>query len=149
MACTVVHGNWHLLGVASYGVSPHPALKQHVWLNITFLLCVSFIPFPAALLGHYFGQRIAVIIYAATLGFTSLVGQALWLYAARGHRLVDANISPEVVAEISRKNLTGSLLYTLAIAVSFLSLPLSIGILLLVPVLFILPSRVRKRKGFR
>ena len=141
--------------IGTYWVSHHMAF-HHIrrsnstllWLNITFLLCVSFIPFPTALLGHYFGQRIAVIIYAATLGFTSLVGQALWLYAARGHRLVDANISPDVVAEISRKNLTGSLLYTLAIAVSFLSLPLSIGILLLMPVLFILPSRVCKRKGF-
>lgn len=142
--------------IGTYWVTHHMAFhhirrsdRTLLWLNITFLLCVSFIPFPTALLGHYFEQRIAVIIYSATLGFTSLVAQALWMYAARGHRLVDKDISPEVVAEVSRKNLTGSLFYTLAIAMSFLSLPLSIGIVLLVPILFIFPNRVRKRKASR
>lgn len=142
--------------IGTYWVSHHMAFhhirhsnRTLLWLNITFLLCVSFIPFPTALLGHYFEQRIAVIIYAATLGFTSLVVQALWVYASYNHRLVDDDISPDVVSEISRKNLTGALIYTIAIAVSFLSLPLSISLLVLVPVLFILPRRVRKRKGFK
>jgi uncharacterized membrane protein len=141
--------------IGTYWVSHHMAFhhirhsnRTLLWLNILFLLCVSFIPFPTALLGQYFEQRIAVIIYAATLGFTSLVGQLLWVYASSGRRLVNDDISPDVVSEISRKNLTGALTYACAIAVSFVSLPLSIGLLLLAPVLFILPSRVRKRKGF-
>jgi uncharacterized membrane protein len=140
--------------IGTYWVSHHMVFhhirhsnRMLLWLNILFLLCVSFIPFPAALLGHYFEQRIAVIIYAATLGFTSLVSQAIWLYASRGRRLVNEDISPDIVSEISRKNLTGALIYACAIAASFVSLPLSIGLLLLAPVLFVLPSRIRRPKG--
>ncbi len=140
--------------IGTYWVSHHMVFhhirhsnRMLLWLNILFLLCVAFIPFPTALLGHYFDQRITVIIYAATLGFTSLVSQAIWVYASHGRRLVNHDISPSIVSEISRKNLTGALIYACAIAASFVSLPLSIGLLLLAPVLFILPSRIRRRKG--
>ena len=142
--------------IGTYWVSHHMVFhhiqrsnRTLLWLNILFLLCVSFIPFPTALLGHYFEQQIAVIIYAASLGFTSLIGQALWVYASHDRRLVNNDISPALVLEISRKNLTGALIYACAIATSFVSVPASIGLLLLAPVLFILPSRVRKRKGFK
>ena len=43
-----------------------------LWLNILFLMLVSFIPFPAALLGRYFDQRLALLIYTASLAATGL-----------------------------------------------------------------------------
>jgi len=48
-----------------------------LWLNILFLMCVSFIPFPTALIGQYLHQQLPVLIYSATLGITGLVSQLL------------------------------------------------------------------------
>jgi uncharacterized membrane protein len=43
-----------------------------LWLNNLFLLCVGFIPFPAALLGSYGTRRVAVVVYGTSLILTGL-----------------------------------------------------------------------------
>jgi len=51
-------------------------------LNLLFLLTVSFLPFPADLLGRYPKNRTAVIVYAATLAAVTLMSVAVWEYAS-------------------------------------------------------------------
>lgn len=116
-----------------------------LWLNIFFLLWVSFLPFPTALLGQYFDQRLAVVIYAATLAVTGLALEGMWRYATAGGRLVEPDFDPAVARELSRKNLGGPVLAALAVGLSFVSVGLSVVPLLLVPVLFILPARLAGR----
>jgi uncharacterized membrane protein len=42
-----------------------------IWLNICFLLCVSFLPFPTDLAGEYADQPFAVAFYATSMALTS------------------------------------------------------------------------------
>jgi uncharacterized membrane protein len=55
-----------------------------LWLNLVFLLSISFIPFPTDLLGEYGDVRFAVIFYAACLGLARLMLALVWWYVLSG-----------------------------------------------------------------
>jgi uncharacterized membrane protein len=113
-----------------------------LWINILFLMCVAFIPFSAALLAAYPGQRIAVIIYGANLIVVGLVLYLHWWYATRNHRLVEADLDPHVVRLATTRILMAPVIYMGAIGLSFVNTAVSIGIYVLVPLLYILPGRI-------
>ena len=113
-----------------------------LWINILFLMCVAFIPFSAALLARYPEQRVAVIVYGANLIVIGLVLYLHWWYATRNHRLVDADLDPHVVRLATTRILMAPAIYVAAIGLSFLNTAVSIGIYVLVPVLYILPGHI-------
>ena len=51
-----------------------------IWLNLIYLLAVSFMPFPTALLGRYPMQPIPIVIYGINLIVANALGIALGLY---------------------------------------------------------------------
>jgi len=88
-----------------------------LWLNLLFLLSISFIPFPTDLLGEYGELLFAVIFYAASLALARLLLALVWWYVFSGPiRTSD---------ELDRGLATFHLLRSLAIPAVFL---LSIGI---------------------
>ena len=120
------------------------------WMNILFLLCITFIPFPAALLGQFSHYRTAVVIYGASLAIAGIVLDTMRWYATSQHRLVDKDLDPQLIRAARRRNLTGPVIYLLGIAISFIPFNLSgissvqvcLALYVLVPVLYILPGRV-------
>ena len=56
-------------------------------------------------------------------------------------------MSPELRREVSRKNLTAPVISAVAAALAFVSMRASFLLLVLVPVLFLLPSRVPHRSA--
>jgi len=54
--------------------------RGFLWLNILFLLCVSFIPFPTSLVGRYPFQAWPIIIYGITLIVCNLIGIIMMYY---------------------------------------------------------------------
>ncbi len=74
-----------LIGV--YWVAHHQSLQLVgklngflLWLNLLYLLTVSFMPFPTALLGRYPMQPIPIIIYAVNLIVANVTGLMVTLY---------------------------------------------------------------------
>ena len=53
--------------------------KGMVWLNFLFLMCIAFLPFPTAMLGHFPGQKIPAVFYSATIAATVLTRIVLWV----------------------------------------------------------------------
>lgn len=51
-----------------------------IWLNLIYLLAVSFMPFPTALLGRYPLQPIPIVIYGLNLIVANTIGVMLTLY---------------------------------------------------------------------
>src|SRR5215213_9767579 len=51
-----------------------------IWLNLLYLLAVSFMPFPTALLGRYPMQPIPIVIYGLNLIVANTTGVMLTLY---------------------------------------------------------------------
>ncbi|MBV9688797.1 MAG: DUF1211 domain-containing protein [Ktedonobacteraceae bacterium] len=123
--------------------------RNLLWLNILLLICIVFIPFPTTLLGQYPEQQVSVIVYAGTLVITGIVLQLLWWYATSNYRLVDRNIDAELVQRATRRNLMAPLIYLLAIALSFLSVQASLGLLILVPVYYVFPTRIDRHWTLR
>ena len=115
-----------------------------LFLNIVFLMCVAFIPFPTALLAEYIRDEehriTAVAVYSGTLAVTAVFFTLLWLYAAGNHRLVDRAVDPLLLRAMTRRYVLGMLLYILAFALAFLSPAASLGLIILLALVFVLPE---------
>jgi uncharacterized membrane protein len=121
--------------------------SDHVllFLNILFLMCVAFIPFPTALLAEYIqgseGERqTAIAVYSGTLAVTGIFFTLLWLYAAKDYRLVNMNLDPLLLRAMTRRYLIGAALYIVAFAIAFVSALASLVLIVGLALLFVLPE---------
>jgi len=113
-----------------------------LWLNNLFLLCVGFIPFPAALLGAYGTRRVTVIVYGASLALTGLTLAFIWRYATHDRRLVNNDLHPQADRSGLRRILLGPALYGVSMILCFVSVWISLVIYVIVPLIYILPGRI-------
>lgn len=97
-----------------------------IWLNFFFLMFVSFIPFPASLLGEYGDQQLTVVIYAAIMATARLILAAIWWYATSGHRLVSEHLDPREIRFYHLRGLAISCLFLFSIAVSFVDVDIAV-----------------------
>lgn len=115
-----------------------------LFLNILFLMCVAFIPFPTALLAEYIREEAhrttAVAVYSGTLAVTGVFFTLLWLYAVRDYRLVDRNLDPSLLSAMTRRYILGMLLYVVAFLLAFVSPAASLGLIVILALLFVLPE---------
>ena len=123
-----------------------------LFLNILFLMCVAFIPFPTALLAEYLEgtpdeRQTAGVIYAGTLAVTAVFFTLLWLYAAANRRLVDRSLDPSLLRAMTRRYLLGTVAYLLVLLLAFANVAASLALIVALALLFVLPEpgeRVRK-----
>jgi len=114
-------------------------------LNVLFLMIVSFIPFPTAVLaesirdGHE--QQAAVIFYAGVMWAMAIAYNVLWRYAKnKRHRLIDQKVSPLLLKGIMQKYNMGLLLYAVAFGLAFISYEVSLGLIVFLALYFLSPG---------
>lgn len=126
-----------------------------LFLNVLFLMCVAFIPFPTALLADYIRteeRTTAVAAYSGTLAVTAIFFTLLWLYIV-GNGLLDRDLDSTMVRAMTRRYMVGMLLYIVAFGLAFVSVSLSLAVILVLALLFILPEpgertqKPRRRRG--
>ncbi|MDQ6918518.1 MAG: TMEM175 family protein [Candidatus Dormibacteraeota bacterium] len=115
----------------------HSGDRNFAWINIGFLACVAFIPFPAALVGAYGAERSAVILYGATLVVTGLMLRAVFVYAIR-KRLIDAPPGLERYAMI--RQVVPIAIYSTGLLLAIAAPALALAMYVCVPLLYIIPS---------
>ena len=77
--------------------------RQLPWLNLTLLLIIVFIPFPATLLGQHSDSQLAVALYGIYLMLVNTAGTAVRLYATSRPLLAIDEMTPALsrfVAEL-------------------------------------------------
>jgi len=116
-----------------------------LFLNILFLMCVAFIPFPTAVLSEYLEgttaeRTTAGVLYAGTLMLTAIFFTLLWLYVAGNRRLLDQSVDPAMVRAMTRRFILGTFFYVLAFLLAFVSLTISLILLVGLALIFILPE---------
>jgi uncharacterized membrane protein len=113
-----------------------------LWINLVFLLMISFLPFVVALIGTYGAMRVTCIVYGTTLvsALTCLLVQ--WLYATGPSRhLVNHPLPPEVFAGLRNRVLMGMIGYGAGLVLAFVAPRASLSCYAATPLLYLLPAR--------
>jgi uncharacterized membrane protein len=113
-------------------------------INVWFLMCISFLPFPTALLAEYLpvpdGRKAATAFYSAVLFLIALGFNAVWRYAVWGNRLLDPAADREAVDTISRRYLIGPAAYAVAFGLAFVNVWASLAVHGILAGLFVVPE---------
>jgi uncharacterized membrane protein len=112
-----------------------------IWINLFFLMCISFLPFSAALLSEYGANRHAVLVYGVNLLLAGLLLALSWRYAMH-HGFVAQALSPAICRSIELRIWGGFAAYALSAILAFVDPRISLVGFVLVPVAYILPGRV-------
>ncbi|WP_166481677.1 TMEM175 family protein [Scytonema sp. UIC 10036] len=90
--------------------------------NLLFLMCISFLPFPTAVLARCITDaqqlQTVVVLYALVLFLSVLTWLLIWLYASRNHRLLNRHLDDKFIAYLTRMYILTSVLYFLALVLS-------------------------------
>jgi uncharacterized membrane protein len=121
----------HVLGLARH------ADYAMVWINSTFLMSQSFIPFPTALMGQYPGNPLAVSFFGGVFALNTILFIALHAYILR--RLLKPELAAAQDPDIIRKSLVGPLSYGCG-AAAWLNVHIAFAIYALTPLFFIVPT---------
>src|SRR5262249_45918526 len=71
-----------------------------LWINLLFLLAVTFLPFSTGVLANYYSTHVAVILYGSTIIIAGACLLGHWAYATRDHRLVAEDLSDGAIRSI-------------------------------------------------
>jgi uncharacterized membrane protein len=102
-----------------------------IWVNISFLMTIEIVPFSTTLFTQYLDQQIAIFAYSFNAILAGITVYVLYYYAKQDPELVDKTV-PTLIG--SRQIIVTTLTYSGAILISFLHLPTSWFLLLLVPI---------------
>ena len=113
-------------------------------LNVLFLMVLSFIPFPTALIADalktHEGLVAATVVYSGTMFLMAVMFNAVWLYAAKDRRLLVAAVSEEAIARGTRSYRLGPILYLGITLIAFVSPYVSLALLAAFALYWLLPS---------
>jgi uncharacterized membrane protein len=115
-------------------------------LNLLFLLCISFLPFPTAVLGDYLldaaNQTTAASFYAIGLLLPAAGWLLMWLYASRGQRLISRRLDPGFLRRLTIQYIGSVALYALAVLVSLVEFRAGLAICIGLTLLYLRPPNI-------
>jgi uncharacterized membrane protein len=118
-----------------------------VLLNVFFLMCIAFLPFPTAVLAEHLtrpGQRQAAItFYACGLFLPAFAWLLMWLYASGERRLVDENLAAEFIERETSKFALTNALYLSAILLSLWNGAAALALCVGLTLLYLIPGKGR------
>ena len=87
--------------------------RWFLWVNTGFLMSVTFLPVPLAILANY-SQPLAVAGYGIALVVSSLWLLAVWEYLSRHHDLLWHDVNPDLFKPVRRQILLAPAVYGIA-----------------------------------
>jgi uncharacterized membrane protein len=120
-------------------------------LNVMLLAWVALLPFGTGLLAAYVGRdrrlgQDAAFVFDVIALLCAISFSLVWRYAVRHKELLEPDVNSDVIATLSSDYRNGSWFFVLALALTFVSVPLSLGLTLAVSIYFALPAFKRRRK---
>ncbi len=113
-------------------------------LNLFFLMCISFLPFPASVLSRRVLQpgeaQTAVLFYAFGLLLPAVGFTLMWLYASYKHRLVDKRLAPRFIRRLRIQYGSSCAIYGAAMLITHWSARAGLIVCIALTLLFLLPS---------
>ncbi|HEU5302410.1 MAG TPA: TMEM175 family protein, partial [Acidimicrobiia bacterium] len=112
-----------------------------LFLNLTLLMGIAFLPFPTALLAEYVREggansHVAAAIYSAVMALIGLAFVAMWRHLLRNPDLLVEGIPRERIEIAIKKSMVGPIVYTASIGLAFISAPACFVVYALVALYF-------------
>ena len=114
--------------VAVYWVAHHRTFRYIIrfdnrllWINVTLLLFIAFLPFPTSLVGRYGNSSVITAFYAVTLSMVSLLTILLWRYASSSHRLIPQDLDQKIITYLSLRGIITFAVFFISIGLSFIN----------------------------
>jgi len=89
-----------------------------LWMNICYLLMISFIPFPSMLFGAYPKEPFSFIFYIGSMILVGCLAMLMLGYASYNYRLINKELPIAIVKYLFFRQLTTILVFLLAIPLS-------------------------------
>ncbi len=102
-----------------------------IWLNMAYLLAVSFIPFPTTLLGEYPFEKIPVIFYGANLLIVNIISLIMLRYVYKHKELATEGYTIDLLRRFFKLFLKVNIGYVLAVILAFFAPVVSYGLYIL------------------
>jgi uncharacterized membrane protein len=118
-----------------------------IWINISFLMIIGLVPFSTTLLTQYMHSQNSIFVFSFNAILAGLLIYAIYYYVKRNTELVDSSVQALIEKSSSRRVLATVLTYSVSIIFSFIYLPVSMFLLLLVLVPEIIPDKYFGRKS--
>ena len=96
-----------------------------VYLNLLFLLLITFLSITTSLVINYGSYQIPYVIYCIVVIMTSSLLAVIWWYATKNYRLVDKNIHPLFIRGIMVNLILVPFVFAISILVSFFDLDIA------------------------
>src|ERR671923_1897369 len=93
-----------------------------VYLNLLFLLLITFLSITTSLVINYGSYQIPYVIYSIIVIMTSSLLALIWWHATKNYRLVDKNIHPLLIRGIMVNLILVPFVFAISILVSFFDL---------------------------
>ena len=131
----------------------HTAITAHIAhadgmfarLNLLLLLVVAFLPFPTSVMAEYVGhrdpERVAVLLYGATLLAISLLLGGLWRYAVSTRELLRDALSDEELGNLTAKTTQSIGLFSAVIVLGLVMPTVSVLLYLAISIYLVVPLR--------
>ena len=115
-----------------------------VYLNLLFLLLITFLSITTSLVINYGSYQIPYIIYCIVVIMTSSLLALIWWYATKDYRLIDKNINPLLVRGLMVNLLLIPFVFAISIIVSFFDLNIAQYLWLIIA-----PLNIAVRRKYR
>ena len=115
-----------------------------VYLNLLFLLLITFLSITTSLVIDYGSYQISYVIYCVVVILASSLLALIWWYATKDYRLIDKDIHPLLVRGIMVNLLLVPFVFGISILVSFLNLNIAQYLWLI-----IVPLSIATRRKYR
>jgi len=115
-----------------------------LWLNSLFLFWLASVPFPAALLGDYPNQRIAVVCYGAVMALAGLSFSSMRFYAFYVGKLIIPDLDPTLLKRAMMKSAMNPLLHLIAVLLAWVNITVALALYVAIPLMFFLPTKLER-----
>ena len=138
--------------IGTYWVNHHYIFSiyrqtNHVFnlLNVLFLMCIAFLPFPTAVLGSHLSnvdkQQTAVAFYTFGLLLPSAAWLLMWLYASYRGRLIDPLLDTSFTYYLTRQYIVCCAMHVIALITAFFQPIFALVLATGLTFLYLLPSK--------
>ena len=136
IVCKFWLNHHHILNLA------HHANYFMVWLNSLFLMFMSLVPFPTALMGEHPDNPLAVTLFGVAMAFNTLLFIALHAYIIRF--LLKPELASTVPRNVIRNSFGGVICYLIGAGAAWFNIHVAFVLYFLTPLIFITPPQTRR-----